>query len=74
MIHPMPWMNHMHIDVTYDDGDYNNLSFPLKVNYLIIIPTVLKNILTIFIKIMMYTYYFGPRPARVKKLFSVGSI
>lgn len=70
----MPWIDHISVDVSYDDGDYNNLSFPLKLNYLIVIPALLKNLFIIATKMMVYTYFFGPRSTRLKKLFSVDSL
>jgi hypothetical protein len=71
LIHPLPWCNYLTVDISYDDPSYVNLSFPLKVNYILVIITLVKNILLLFIKMTINTHYFGPRSKRIKKIYTV---
>lgn len=71
VIHPGPLWRDLTIDLSYDDYDYENFSFLVPFNHLIIIVTFLKNILLCSMKYLVNTIYLNPRGKRLKNLFSI---
>lgn len=69
----MPWMNSATMEITYQDHFYENMEFPFKINYIILIFAILKNIIVFLSKIIINSRFVGPRSNRVKKIFSVHS-
>lgn len=69
----MPWMNEVTMKMTYQDYLYENMDFPFKVNYFVLIIAILKNIIMFLYKIIINSHFVGPRPNRVKKIYSVHS-
>jgi hypothetical protein len=71
VVHPTPWWKDLKIDLTYDGQSYQNLTFPIPFNHIVIIFTVFKNSLLIFLRILVNTHYLTARGKRLKKLFSI---
>lgn len=61
------------MEVNYEDYYYENMDFPFKINYVILIITILKNIIVFLTKIIINSPFAGPRPNRIKKIYSVRS-
>lgn len=74
MLHPAPWLNHTTFEISYDDYDYNNHSIPLKVNYVLVLLALVKNMLHVFVKMLVNTRFIGPRSRRIKRIYTVDSV
>lgn len=59
--------------MTYQDHFYEDMDFPFKINYVVLIFALLKNIIVFLSKIIINSSFFGPKPNRVKKIYSVHS-
>lgn len=55
----------------YQDGEYANLSFPLKVNYLLLLGGMLKQLLLLVPNLLVNSYYYQPRSRRIIEMYSL---
>lgn len=70
-LQPMPWCNDAILQVMYSDRNYVHNDFPLKLNYLLVLFSLLKTVIMLLPNAVVFSPYGRPRCQRLYKMYHV---